>query len=408
MTYTTETLPSGLRIICAPSPTDVVYCGIAVDSGTRDEEDKETGIAHFTEHLTFKGTQRRKAWHIINRMENVGGDLNAYTGKEETVYYCTFPREHFSRAIDLLMDIVLHSTYPQHEMEKEVEVVVDEIESYNDSPSELIFDDFEALLFPEHPLGRNILGDADRLRQMKSSDILRYVSRQYRLDRMVLFLYGNVSMKDILRCVNKADMQKDSTENPLPRMKPNAFCPPSEPLTIRKDTHLAHVMMGCRCYGGNDPRHLHLVVLNNLLGGPGMSSRLNLALREHNGLVYNVESNIASYTDAGAWSVYFGCDQANVAQCRRLVENELERLMDAPLSERALAALKKQLKGQICISYDNFEGVAIGMGKRFLHYGTTQTQESLCEKIDALTPTQLWETAQEILCPERLTTLIYC
>lgn len=408
MTYTTETLPSGLRIICAPSPTDVVYCGIAVDSGTRDEGSEETGIAHFTEHLTFKGTQRRKAWHIINRMENVGGDLNAYTGKEETVYYCTFPREHFSRAIDLLMDIVLHSTYPQHEMEKEVEVVVDEIESYNDSPSELIYDDFEALLFPQHPLGRNILGNAERLRQMRTCDIQRYVSRQYRLDRMVLFLYGNVSMREILRCVNKADLRKESTENPLPRIAPRVFTPHPEPIVIRKETHLAHVMMGCRCYGGNDSRHLRLYVLNNLLGGPGMSSRLNLALREHNGLVYNVESNIASYTDAGIWSVYFGCDAGNVEKCRKLVNRELQRLVDAPLSERTLAALKKQLKGQIRISYDSFEGVAIGMGKRYLHYGNIQTQESLCEKIDALTSTQLWETAKEILCPERLTTLVYC
>lgn len=408
MTYTTETLPSGLRIICAPSPTDVVYCGIAVDSGTRDEGSEETGIAHFTEHLTFKGTQRRKAWHIINRMENVGGDLNAYTGKEETVYYCTFPREHFSRAIDLLMDIVLHSTYPQHEMEKEVEVVVDEIESYNDSPSELIYDDFEALLFPQHPLGRNILGNAERLRQMRTCDIQRYVSRQYRLDRMVLFLYGNVSMKEILRCVNKADLGRESTDNPLPRIAPRVFTLHSEPIIIRKETHLAHVMMGCRCYGGNDSRHLRLYVLNNLLGGPGMSSRLNLALREHNGLVYNVESNIASYTDAGIWSVYFGCDAGNVEKCRKLVNRELQRLVDAPLSERTLAALKKQLKGQIRISYDSFEGVAIGMGKRYLHYGNIQTQESLCEKIDALTSTQLWETAKEILCPERLTTLVYC
>ena len=408
MTYTTETLPSGLRIICAPSPTDVVYCGIAVDSGTRDEGSKETGIAHFTEHLTFKGTQRRKAWHIINRMENVGGDLNAYTGKEETVYYCTFPREHFNRAIDLLMDIVLHSTYPQHEMEKEVEVVVDEIESYNDSPSELIYDDFEALLFPQHPLGRNILGNAERLRQMRTCDIQRYVSRQYRLDRMVLFLYGNVSMREILRCVNKADLRKESTENPLPRIAPRVFAPHPEPIIIRKETHLAHVMMGCRCYCGNDSCYLRLYVLNNLLGGPGMSSRLNLALREHNGLVYNVESNIASYTDAGIWSVYFGCDAGNVEKCRKLVNSELQRLVDAPLSERTLAALKKQLKGQIRISYDSFEGVAIGMGKRFLHYGNIQTQESLCEKIDALTSTQLWETAKEILCPERLTTLVYC
>lgn len=409
MEYTTRTLPCGLRIICAPSPTDVVYCGMAVDSGTRDELDRESGIAHFTEHLSFKGTSRRKAWHIINRMESVGGDLNAYTGKEETVFYSTFPREHFNRAIDLLFDILLHSTYPQHEMEKEVEVVIDEIESYNDSPNELIYDDFESLLFPSHALGRSILGKADVLRSMQSADIQQYVRRQYRLDRMVLFVYGNIPFSTILRQVEKAiGNYVAPTDAPVARI-PFTTAPTQQngPVVVEKNTHQAHVMMGCRCFGGNDPRHFHLYFLNNLLGGPSMNCRLNLALREHNGLVYTVESNMVCYTDCGVWSVYFGCDPQDVDRCCRLVNAELQRLVDAPLSERALENAKRQLKGQVRVSYDNFENVAIGMGKRFLHYGTVQTQETLYRRIDALTAQELWQTAREFFVPQQMTTLIY-
>ena len=181
-------LDNGLRVVTETTPTDVVYCGIAVDAGTRDEKPGEEGIAHFTEHLTFKGTNRRRSWHILNRMESVGGDLNSFTGREETVYYCTFLKQHFGRAIDLLLDIVLNSTYPQHEMDKEVEVVIDEIESYRDSPAEQIYDEFENLVFCGHPLGHNILGDAEGLRKMKSEDVQRFAKRLYRLDRMVLFV----------------------------------------------------------------------------------------------------------------------------------------------------------------------------------------------------------------------------
>lgn len=408
MKYNTATLSCGLRIVSAPSPTNNVYCGLAIDSGTRDELPEESGIAHFTEHLSFKGTEKRRAWHIINRMESVGGDLNAYTGKEETVYYCAFPREHFKRAIDLLLDIVLHSTYPQHEMDKEVEVVIDEIESYNDSPSDLIYDDFENLLFANHPLGRNILGNADVLRNMQTQDIKKYVDRQYRLDRMVLFVYGNVSMDEIMQCIEKADTHTNEKHQALERVTPPLeLLHSTSPIICKKGTHQAHVMMGCRCFGGNDSRHLHLYLLNNILGGPGMSSRLNLALRERNGLVYTVESNMVCYTDSGVWSVYFGCDPSDVERCRKLVGQEIRKLVDTPLSERALEAAKRQIKGQIQLSYDNFENVAIGMGKRYLHYGTTQTQETLCERIDSLTPEMLWQTACELFQPENFVTLVY-
>lgn len=410
MTYETTTLPCGLRIICAPSHSRVAYCGVAVDAGTRDEREGESGMAHFTEHLSFKGTERRNSWHIIDSMESVGGDLNAYTGKEETVYYTTFLKEHFGKAIDILLDITLHSTFPQTEMDKEVEVVVEEIESYNDSPSELIYDDFESLLFQNHPLGRSILGEATLLRQQKSEDISRFVHRLYRPERMVLFLYGDVPLKKIVHEVEKNLARYPLPEyqsEPLHRQAPPSIKESIGTRTIGKDTHQAHVMMGTRGYSTSHPDYLALFLLNNILGGPCMSSRLNLALREKNGLVYTVESSLVGYTDTGMWSVYFGCDPDDVERCIRLVHRELASLADSPLSPSRLRRAKKQLQGQIGISWDNGESVAIGMGKRLLHYGTTLSGTQLCERIEALTSEQLWRTAQEIFNPDQLVTLIY-
>ena len=393
-----------MRLVCAPSPTDTIYCGIAVGSGTRHELESESGIAHFTEHLTFKGTQRRSSRQIITRIESVGGDLNAFTGKEETVYYCACHRQHLSRALDLLFDIVYRSTYPQSEIDKEVEVVIDEIESYNDSPSELIYDDFEAQLFHGHPLGRNILGDEQRLRQYTHDDILAYAQRQYRPERSVLFVYGNVSESQILRHIPTISMPHDAT--PHPTIPPANTITPGT-YTYDKGTHQSHVMIGARSFGGNDPRHLALYLANNILGGPGLSSRLSLALREKSALVYTVESTLTTYTDTGVWAVYYGCDHHDVKRCQRLVERELHRLVDSPLSPRTLAAAKRQLTGQIALSYDNPESVAIGMGKRMLHYNRTLSLQTLIERINAITPEQVLEAARQVFNPERLTILHY-
>lgn len=422
----TETLPCGLRIVSAPSLTGVAYCGLAVNAGTRDERANENGLAHFCEHLTFKGTRRRKAWHILNRMETVGGDLNAYTGKEETIYYTAFLKEHFARAIDLLTDIVLNSIYPQAEMDKEAEVVIDEIESYQDSPAELIFDDFENLVFSGHALGRNILGEAECLRTFRSEDAQAFTARYYTPRNMVLFVQGDIAPETVRREAARALKRvADSLEygHPLRRLLEETGTPapatdeetgrraplpytPQE-VVMHKDTHQAHVMIGTRCYSAHDPRHLHLYLLNNILGGPGMNSRLNLCLREKHGLVYSVESNMTCYTDTGVWSIYFGCDTHDVARCRKLVMKELARLREAPLSENALKAAKKQIKGQIGISFDNFENIALAQGKTFLHYGRVRNIDGLYARIDALTANDLHRTAQELFAPEQLTTLIY-
>lgn len=423
----TETLPCGLRLVCAPSNSDVAYCGIAIDAGTRDELETESGLAHFCEHLTFKGTHRRRSWHILNRMEAVGGDLNAYTGKEETIYYSAFLKEHLPRAVDLLTDIVLGSTYPQMEMNKEVEVVIDEIESYNDSPSELIFDEFENLIFNGHPLGRNILGEAPRLREFRSEDVQRFADRLYTLTNMVFFVYGKIEPKtvrrELMKALNKVALSlpegntlrqklteettetKATTDNNITRTVLPAYTP--QEMVRKKDTHQAHVLIGTRAYSARDPKHLSLYLLNNILGGPGMNSRLNISLREKNGLVYTVESSMTAYTDTGVWSVYFGCDPHDVARCKRLVMKELKRLSEKPLSASALKAAKQQIKGQIGISYDNSESVALAMGKTFLHYRRTRDKERLFRKIDALTAEDLHAVAQELFQPENLTTLIY-
>lgn len=406
MSYSTFTLPNGLRVIHAPSPTNVAYCGYAVDAGTRDEQPHEQGMAHFVEHLIFKGTHKRKAWHILNRMENVGGDLNAYTNKEETVVYSAFLKEHFSRAAELLTDIVFHSTYPQQEIDKEVEVIIDEIQSYEDSPAELIFDDFEELIFPNHPLGRNILGKPDLLRNFTSQDALNFTRRYYRSTNMVFFILGDIDFRKALRTLEKvtADIPCSAVEG-YHRQSPLPYRP--QHFTTHKDTHQAHVMIGGRGYHAYDERRTGLYLLNNILGGPGMNSRLNVSLRERRGLVYNVESNLTSYTDTGTFCIYFGCDPEDVDSCISLVRKELKQLRDRALTTAQLHAAKKQIIGQIGVASDNFENNALDMGKCFLHYGKYDSREEVYRRIEELTASQLLEIANEVLTEEYLSQLIY-
>lgn len=405
MIYHTHTLSNGLRIIHAQNQSAVAYCGYAIDAGTRDEAENEQGMAHFVEHLIFKGTQKRHSWHILNRMEHVGGDLNAYTNKEETVVYSAFLVEHFPRAVELLTDIVFHSTYPQTEIDKEVEVIIDEIQSYEDTPSELIFDDFEELVFPNHPLGRNILGKPELLHQFKSEDALRFTNRYYRPDNMVFFIQGNVDFKRVIRLLEKAVSDIPATVTQRKRVKPEIYIPQNK--TIHRDTHQAHVMIGCRSYDTHDKKRTALYLLNNILGGPGMNSRLNVALRERSGLVYNVEANLTSYTDTGLFSIYFGTDQEDVNRCIRLVHKELKRLREKPLSSGQLATAQKQIIGQIGVAADNFENNALNMAKTYLHYNKYEEPQEVYKRIQSLTPQDLWEVANEMFCEENLSTLIY-
>ena len=410
MKYNTYTLDNGLRIIHLPSDSQVVYCGYQINAGTRDELPGEEGLAHFCEHVTFKGTERRKAWHILNCLESVGGDLNAYTNKEGTVYYAAILKEHIARAVDLLSDIVFHSTYPQQEINKEVEVICDEIESYNDSPAELIYDEFENILFNGHPLGHNILGTAEQVRKFKTEDALRFTQKLYRPDNAIFFAYGNIDFKKLVKSL--ANTTKDIPANSqAPTNSTDSTAENSvimgETIVMEKHTHQAHVMIGTRAYDVHDDRRMPLYLLNNILGGPGMNAKLNLALREHNGLVYTVESTMVAYGDTGTWSIYFGCDEHDVKRCLRLVHKELDKLMQKPLSDAQLRAAKKQIKGQIGVACDNRENFALDFGKSFLHYGWEKNVDKLYEQVDAITAQQMQQVARELFDEKRLTTLIF-
>ena len=433
MKYNTYTLDNGLRIIHLPSDSQVVYCGYQINAGTRNEEPGEEGLAHFCEHVTFKGTERRKAWHILNCLESVGGDLNAYTNKEGTVYYSAILKEHIARAVDLLSDIVFHSVYPQAEIDKEVEVICDEIESYNDSPAELIYDEFENILFKGSPLGHNILGTAEQVRAFKTEDALRFTQKLYRPDNAIFFAYGDIDFKKLVRLLQRALADDESVvklaEEKLPQISQitqiswneNSIAEEKsvssvksvgdgiagQTIVMQKNTHQAHVMIGTRAYDVNDDRRMPLYLLNNMLGGPGMNAKLNLALREHNGLVYTVESTMVSYGDTGTWSIYFGCDEHDVKRCLRLVRKELDKFMQKPLSDAQLKAAKKQIKGQIGVACDNRENFALDFGKSFLHYGWEKNVDRLYEQVDEITAAQIQAVAQELFDKDRLTTLIF-
>ena len=431
MKYNTYTLDNGLRIIHLPSDSKVVYCGYQINAGTRNEEPGEEGLAHFCEHVTFKGTERRKAWHILNCLESVGGDLNAYTNKEGTVYYSAILKEHIARAVDLLTDIVFHSVYPQAEIDKEVEVICDEIESYNDSPAELIYDEFENIIFKGSPLGHNILGTAEQVRSFKTEDALRFTRKLYRPDNAIFFAYGDIDFKKLVRLLKKSFLSEErkvkSEETTFGDRRESQFNSPEaqtqfniqhltfntqhsfegQTIVMQKNTHQAHVMIGTRAYDVNDSRRMPLYLLNNMLGGPGMNAKLNLALREHNGLVYTVESTMVAYGDTGVWSIYFGCDEHDVKRCLRLVRKELDKFMQKPLSEAQLKAAKKQIKGQVGVACDNRENFALDFGKSFLHYGWEKNVDRLYEQVDEITAEQIQAVAQELFDKDRLTTLIF-
>lgn len=417
MSYNTHTLSNGLRIIHLPKQGEVVYCGYAINAGSRDEMPGEEGLAHFCEHMTFKGTAHRSPIQIINTLELVGGELNAFTSKEDTFYYAAILKQHFTKAADLLTDIVFHSTYPQQEMEREMEVVCDEIESYRDSPAELIYDEFENEVFAGHSIGHNVLGEKETVRNFRHEDCARFTRRLYRPDNSVFYVVGDINFLRLVKGLEKSfatdPVQSAYDATTDRRTEDYAFSGMrSALLGTRKDdkeqmTHQSHVMMGTAFHGDTESHRIALFLLNNILGGPSMNSRLNLSLRERRGLVYTVESNMTTYTDALLWNVYFGCDQHDVNRCIRLVKSELHKLAKAPLSAKVIAMAKRQIKGQIALSADNSENYAISMAKQFLHKGTLKSIPRLYENVDAVTPEQLYRLASEALSDSQLFTLVF-
>jgi len=405
MEYNQHIFSNGLQMIHKKDVSPVVYCGMMVDTGSRDEQEDEQGMAHFIEHMLFKGTEKRRSAHIINRLENVGGELNAYTSKEETVVYASVLREYAERAVELISDLVFHSVFPQKEIEKEVVVIIDEINSYSDSPSELIYDDFEELLFPQHTLGRNILGIPERLKQFDSASAKRFTSRNYRPDRMVFFITGNLDFRRLIRWGEKYFTAANQPSEKEKRVAPEIYLPLTR--KVEKNTNQVHFMVGGRSYDMYHPRRTAMYLLNNILGGPGMNSLLNLSLREKYGLVYNVESTFQPFTDTGLWSVYFGCDPENAPRCEQLVRAELQKLCAKPLDDKMLNRYKLQLYGQMAISSENRESFALSIGKTFMRYGNVENIEVTRKKIENIRAELLQEIACEMFQPDRFTVLKY-
>ena len=421
MTHQT-TLGNGLRIVHGHAATAVAYCGFMIDAGTRHEAGAfPAGLAHCVEHMLFKGTARRDSWHINQRMEAVGGELNAFTTKEDTTLYCAFLPHDFGRAVELLCDLALHATMPAHELEKEREVIVDEINSYLDTPSELIFDEFEDRLFAVHPLGRSILGTEASLRAVTPADCLRFLGAFYRPERMVFFSYGPMPFDRVVSTVRRhyaaaptlapmpAPTPQDGRSGPegSPAMPEGGHIVPEDGhVVLERGTHQAHVLLGARSYPLGHPHAAALALLSNILGGPGMNSRLGLQLRERRGLVYTVESSATAFTDAGYFAIYFGCDHADVQRCLHLCRTQLRRLRDDALTPRQLLAARKQLKGQLALATANLENNAIAAAKSLMRLGRVESLADTCARIDAVTAAEMQEVADEVFADGRLLTVV--
>jgi predicted Zn-dependent peptidase len=366
---------------------------------------EEHGMAHLIEHMLFKGTSRRKAYFILSRMEDVGGELNAYTTKEETCIHGTFFNADYGRAMELISDIAFNSVFPDAELKKEKEIILDEINSYKDSPSELIFDEFEELLFDGNPIARNILGEEEKLKNFTRSNILSFIDRNYATNRMVVSFVGQVPFSRVARFFEKyfgPAVQKLSAQR-----TPVTYAYKPVVSKLERNTFQAHCIIGNLAYPFSHNKRLALYLLNNFLGGPGMNSRLNLALRERRGYAYTVDSSYTSYSDTGNLTIYFGTDKAQVDKCIAIVLSEMQQLRKKALSHVTLGKAKRQVHGHIAISSENNENHMLSMGKSLMIFDRIDSLEDIGRRIEALTAEELLEVANEILDPDKLTYLIY-
>jgi predicted Zn-dependent peptidase len=399
------TLPNGIRFVHRQNTSPVAYCGLTINVGSRDEKPEENGMVHLIEHMLFKGTTRRSAYHINNRLENVGGELNAFTTKEETVIHATVLKGDIEKAIELIADMAFHATFPDKELLKEKDVIIDEINSYKDNPAELIFDGFDKLLFGGSALGQPILGTPDTLRHIDSPQIKAFTQRHYHTAQMVFSTIGKLNHRRMERLVNKHFSLFPVAGNKCERTVPAAYQPFQA--TENHQTFQAHCVTGNRAYAQTDPRRIGLALLVNYLGGPAANSRLNTVLREKNGLVYTIEAAYTPYQDTGACTIYFGTDKDSLEQCLDLVHKDLALLREKPFGTAQLHRIKKQLLGQLFISADNAEAQMLSQAKSLMAYNYVETFELLKAKIDALTAQELQDTANDIFAPAQLSTLIY-
>lgn len=405
MEYQLFTLPNGIRVIHQQVDSPVAHFGVIVNTGSRDEFAEEQGIAHFIEHTIFKGTRKRKAVQIINHLEDVGGELNAYTTKEETAIYATFLHEFYGRAIDLVSDIVLNASFPEKELEIEKEVIIEEINSYNDSPSELIYDEFEELLFDGHPIARNILGTPDTVRSFTRDQLQTFIRNNYQTREMVICSVGKIAPKKFEMLVNRYFNQLDDNSSGRIRVPFTGYHPGSNEQT--KDTFQSHCIIGAEAYSLTSDKRLPMVLLNNILGGSAMNSRLNMVLREKNGLAYNVESNYSPYTDTGAFMVYFGTERKNLYRALDLVEREFKLIRTKKLSDKLLSRSKKQLIGQLAIANENREELMLTLGRSYLYFNKVDPMNEVFGKIDHISADDLYLVANEILAAQNLSKLVF-
>jgi predicted Zn-dependent peptidase len=385
--------------------SEVAHFGLIAHTGTRDELEKEHGLAHFMEHMFFKGTKKRSAYQIISRLEDVGGEINAYTSKEETAIYATFLKGDYRKAIELIQDLFLHSTFLPRERKKEAEVILSEIQTYQDTPSEEIFDHAEELLFPDHPIGRNILGTRESLMHFRNGMVETFREENYSTDELVLCSVGDISFESFIKYAERYFSDIPSRARSRKRIRPVASVGIEE--LEKRNTFQTHCMITSRAYSYHDDRRIALHLLNNILGGPGMNSRLNMALRERRGYSYSAESHYTSYTDTGAISAYFSCDHERLSKCLSITQNELRRLREVLIPDRRLGFARRQLLGQIAIASENAEHLLLTMGKSHLLFNRVDSLEETGRKLEAVTPEQLRDIANEVFDPKQLNILIY-
>lgn len=399
------TLPNGIRMVHYPITGMVAHCGIIINAGSRDELEGEQGIAHFIEHMLFKGSKKRKSYHILSRLEDVGGELNAYTTKEETAVHASFLKEDYERTVELLADITFNSVFPEKEIRKEKDVIIEEINSYLDSPSELIFDEFEEQIFSGYQIGRSILGKPETVKKFSRNTIERFIDRNYKLSQMVFCSVGNISEEKITKLFREHFSGYNSNGNNERTFTSPDYIPSS--VTKKKETFQNHCIIGNKSYNIKAPERLGMFLLNNILGGQGLNSRLNLSLRERNGLAYTVESVYNPYTDTGSFSIYFGTDGQYLEKSISIVHGELKKLREEKLGSIQLSKAKKQIKGYIARGYENHENLMLSLGKSLLVLGRIESFDELCSRIDAITSSDLLQIANEIFDPSELSMLIY-
>lgn len=399
-------LPNGLRHIHIPSNTGIVHVGLNINAGTRNEDDHLNGIAHFIEHILFKGTKTRKTFHILNRIDSVGGELNAYTTKEETCIYASCQKQYLERSIELLADIAFNSIFPEKELLKEKDVIADEIASYLDSPSEQIFDDFEEIFFGKHPLAKNILGTVKSLDNIKRNDVLSFIKKYYTPQNMVLSTYGNIKASDLKTIVEKyfgiiVPTRKNVVEKKI-SLKLKTF-----EKIVKKNTNQAHVLIGTPAPNSFNKQRHACSLLNNIFGGPAMNSRLNLNIREKFGFAYNLDSNYTSYSDAGLFTIYFGTEQKHISKILSLIDKEMKKLTDTKISSSNLSSAKRQLIGNIALAQENKCALTLGLGKSLLVHNKVDTLSSVYKQIENITPTDMLEIANEVFNKNKMSSLIY-